>query len=163
MFRDLPDRFPSVLSRDFRREQGQYEDPDNLFALYLLYNLGRYRVRIDEQTLRLELSSAKSAAAVCGGREAGGGSRDRRQRRLRPATRSSFRTGTRIGDEPGDGRRPALRPDPKARRPSETGAPVMRPLLEGVPQPDAELQPVATRGTRRSATSCSPRGRSGRR
>jgi len=56
MFRDLPDRFPSVLSRDFRREQGQYEDPDNLFALYLLYNLGRYRVWIDEQTRRLELS-----------------------------------------------------------------------------------------------------------
>jgi hypothetical protein len=60
MFRDLPDRFPSVLSRDFRRDQGQYEDPDNLFALYLLYNLGRYRVRIDEQTLRLELTQTKT-------------------------------------------------------------------------------------------------------
>jgi hypothetical protein len=60
MFRDLPDRFPSVLSRDFRRDQGQYEDPDNLFAMYLLYNLGRYRVQIDEQTLRLELTSPKA-------------------------------------------------------------------------------------------------------
>jgi hypothetical protein len=49
-----------VLSRDFRRDQGQYEDPDNLFAMYLLYNLGRYRVRIDEQTLRLELSEPKA-------------------------------------------------------------------------------------------------------
>jgi len=60
MFRDLPDRFPSVLSRDFRRDQGQYEDPDNLFALYLLYNLGRYRVRVDEQTLQLELAELKA-------------------------------------------------------------------------------------------------------
>jgi len=59
-FRDLPDRFPSVLSRDFRRDQGQYEDPDNLFAMYLLYNLGRYRVRVDEQTLRLELTEPKA-------------------------------------------------------------------------------------------------------
>jgi hypothetical protein len=60
MFRDLPDRFPSVLSRDFRRDQGQYEDPDNLFALYLLYNLGRYRVQVDEQTRRLELTEPKA-------------------------------------------------------------------------------------------------------
>jgi len=59
MFRDLPDRFPSVLSRDFRRDQGQYEDPDNLFAMYLLYNLGRYRVRVDEQARRLELTGPK--------------------------------------------------------------------------------------------------------
>ncbi|MGE5161183.1 MAG: hypothetical protein ACM3O5_06735 [Betaproteobacteria bacterium] len=60
MFRDLPDRFPSVLSRDFRRDQGEYEDPDNLFAMYLLYNLGRYRVRIDEPARRLELSELKA-------------------------------------------------------------------------------------------------------
>jgi len=60
MFRDLPDRFPSVLSRDFRRDQGQYEDPDNLFAMYLLYNLGRYRVQIDEQARRLELTEPKA-------------------------------------------------------------------------------------------------------
>ena len=60
MFRDLPDRFPSVLSRDFRRDHGQYEDRDNLFAMYLLYNLGRYRVWIDEQTRRLELTEPKA-------------------------------------------------------------------------------------------------------
>src|SRR5262249_33208960 len=29
-FKDLPNRFPSVLSLDFTREQGQYEDFDNL-------------------------------------------------------------------------------------------------------------------------------------
>jgi hypothetical protein len=60
MFRDLPDRFPSVLSRDFRRDQGQYEDPENLFAMYLMYNLARYGVRIDEETRRLELSGPRT-------------------------------------------------------------------------------------------------------
>ncbi|HET9024721.1 MAG TPA: hypothetical protein VFN64_09120 [Burkholderiaceae bacterium] len=60
MFKDLPDRFPSVLSRDFRREQGQYEDPDNLYAMYLLYNLGRYGIRIDDQTRRLVLSERRT-------------------------------------------------------------------------------------------------------
>lgn len=60
MFKDLPDRFPSVLSRDFRRDQGRYEDPDNLFAMYLLYNLGRYAVRIDGQARRLELSERRT-------------------------------------------------------------------------------------------------------
>jgi hypothetical protein len=59
-FRDLPNRFPSVLSRDFRREQGEYRDYDNLYAMYLLYNLGRYRVRIDEATRRLEIDRGKS-------------------------------------------------------------------------------------------------------
>ena len=59
-FKDLPNRFPSVLSRDFRREQGQYEDYDNLFAMYLLYNLGRYGVRVDGGTKRLEIEKAGS-------------------------------------------------------------------------------------------------------
>ena len=59
-FKDLPNRFPSVLSRDFRSEQGEYEDYDNLFAMYLLYNLGRYSVRIDEQTKLLEIERNKS-------------------------------------------------------------------------------------------------------
>jgi len=60
MFKDLPDRFPSVLSRDFRREAGAYEDPDNLYAMYLLYNLGRYRVRLDEATRRLGIDFEKT-------------------------------------------------------------------------------------------------------
>lgn len=59
-FRDLPNRFPSVLSRDFRRDQGEYRDYDNLYAMYLLYNLGRYGVRIDEATRRLEIERGKS-------------------------------------------------------------------------------------------------------
>jgi hypothetical protein len=58
-FRDLPDRFPSVLSRDFRREAGEYEDEDNLFAMYLLYNLGKYSVRVNEATKLLEIDRSK--------------------------------------------------------------------------------------------------------
>lgn len=60
-FKDLPDRIPSVLSRDFRREQGQYEDFDNLYAMYLLYNLGRYSVKGDERANRLEIEIDKPA------------------------------------------------------------------------------------------------------
>ena len=58
-FKDLPNRFPSVLSRDFRRDAGAYEDFDNLYAMHLLYNLGRYRVQVNEQTLLLEVKQAK--------------------------------------------------------------------------------------------------------
>lgn len=58
-FKNLPDRFPSVLSLDFRREQGEYRDFDNLFAMYLLYNLGRFSVRIDEATKRLRIEKEK--------------------------------------------------------------------------------------------------------
>jgi hypothetical protein len=58
-FKDLPNRFPSVLSRDFRREAGAYKDFDNLFAMYLLYNMGKYSVRINEQTNRLEIEKEK--------------------------------------------------------------------------------------------------------
>ena len=46
-FKDLPNRFPSVLSRDFRKEQGRYEDYDNLVAMYVLTNLARYSVRVN--------------------------------------------------------------------------------------------------------------------
>ncbi len=58
-FKDLPNRFPSVLSRDFRREQDQYEDIDNLFAMYLLYNLSKYRVRVNDETKVLEIDKSK--------------------------------------------------------------------------------------------------------
>ncbi len=60
-FKDLPNRFPSVLSRDFRKEMGEYEDPDNLYAMYLLYNLARYRVQVNDTTKRLEIGRSKSA------------------------------------------------------------------------------------------------------
>lgn len=59
-FKDLPNRFPSVLSRDFLREQGEYEDYDNLYAMYLLYNLGRYSVRIDERSHRVRIEASRA-------------------------------------------------------------------------------------------------------
>ena len=62
-FKDLPDRFPSVLSRDFRKEQGQYEDVDNLFAMYVLYNLGKYSVRLNGETKLLEIEISKNPMA----------------------------------------------------------------------------------------------------
>jgi hypothetical protein len=62
-FKDLPNRFPSVLSRDFRKEQGRYEDYDNLFAMYVLYNMGKYSVRIDGETKRLEIETRKDPMA----------------------------------------------------------------------------------------------------
>lgn len=57
-FKDLPNRFPSVMSRDFRRER--YEDFDNLYAMYLLYNLARYSVRVDDTSKVLEIDRSKS-------------------------------------------------------------------------------------------------------
>jgi hypothetical protein len=63
MFKDLPNRFPSVLSRDFRREQGQYEDYDNLFAMYVLYNLATYSLRVNDGTKRLEIERSKRPMA----------------------------------------------------------------------------------------------------
>jgi hypothetical protein len=59
-FKDLPNRFPSVLSRDFRKEQGHYEDIDNLFAMYVLYNLGAYSVRVNHETKMLEIEKSKN-------------------------------------------------------------------------------------------------------
>lgn len=62
-FKDLPNRFPSVLSRDFRKEQGQYEDFDNLFAGYLLYNIAKYSVRVNDATKLLEIERSKRPMA----------------------------------------------------------------------------------------------------
>jgi hypothetical protein len=59
-FKDLPNRFPSVLSRDFRREQGEYKDYDNLFAMYLLYNLGKYSLRVNTETKLIEIGRGKA-------------------------------------------------------------------------------------------------------
>jgi hypothetical protein len=49
-----------VLSLDFLREIGEYEDYDNLYAMYLLYNLGRYSIRVDEATMLLQVEHAKT-------------------------------------------------------------------------------------------------------
>jgi hypothetical protein len=59
MFKDLPNRFPSVLSFDFSNDAGAYEDYDNLFAMYVMYNIGRYSVRVDDATNRLVIEKEK--------------------------------------------------------------------------------------------------------
>jgi hypothetical protein len=98
-FRDLPNRFPSVLSRDFRREAGEYEDYDNLFAMYLFYNLARHGVRIDGPARRLEIERTKEPlaypeAARLAAASAGSDSE-------RYGRREAFRPeGTRIGELP---------------------------------------------------------------
>ena len=56
-FRDLPNRFPSAISLDFRNDDRAYEDYDNLFALYLLYNLSRHVVIVDPQTHEARIES----------------------------------------------------------------------------------------------------------
>ena len=69
MFKDLPNRFPSVLSRDFRREQGAYEDFDNLYAMYLLYNMGKYSVLLNERTKLLATEKSKNPMPYPGAAE----------------------------------------------------------------------------------------------
>jgi hypothetical protein len=54
-FKDLPNRFPSVASLDFRNDEKSYQDYDNLYAMYLLHNIGRYSVRVNGETQRLEI------------------------------------------------------------------------------------------------------------
>ncbi len=104
-FKDLPDRFPSVLSRDFRREQGQYEDFDNLYAMYLLYNLGRYKVELNAQTKRLDFAIDKDALpyreAAARAAESARADSEGYRRRLAFKPR-----GTRIGEAPA-GRTPS--------------------------------------------------------
>jgi len=54
-FAALPDRFPSLLSLDYRADAGHYEDEDNLYAMVLLRHLGRYALEIDEASQELKL------------------------------------------------------------------------------------------------------------
>jgi hypothetical protein len=49
-----------VLSLDFRNDAGDYEDYNNLLAMYLLYNLSKYSVRIDGATQRLEIEATRT-------------------------------------------------------------------------------------------------------
>jgi len=96
-FKDLPDRFPSVLSRDFRREAGEYEDEDNLFAMYLLYNLGRYSLRVNGATKRLEIEKTRQPMAYAEAAALAAGSA--RSDSARYEQRAAFRPeGTRIGE-----------------------------------------------------------------
>jgi hypothetical protein len=58
-FKDLPDRFPSVISLDFTADQGEYQDYDNLYAMYLLYNLAKYSVVVKSDTRSLDIERSK--------------------------------------------------------------------------------------------------------
>jgi hypothetical protein len=99
-FKDLPDRFPSVLSRDFRRDAGDYQDVDNLYAMYLLHNLGRYGVRLNEQTKQLEIARRKEPLPY-----AEAAARAERSARADSASygrQASFQPeGTRVGEDAG--------------------------------------------------------------
>jgi hypothetical protein len=59
MYKDLPNRFPSVLSLDYVEDQGHYEDYDNLFAMSLLYNMGRYSIVLDGISRQLRIEARK--------------------------------------------------------------------------------------------------------
>jgi hypothetical protein len=59
MFKDLPNRFPSLLSLDYLEDQGHYEDYENLYAMYLLYNLGRYSIVLDGASRKLQVEARK--------------------------------------------------------------------------------------------------------
>jgi hypothetical protein len=70
-FKDLPNRFPSAISLDFRNDDGDYEDYNNLYAIALLKNLARYEVTVDDGSaaLRIETTAtpmryAEAAAAA---------------------------------------------------------------------------------------------------
>ena len=61
-FHALPDRFPSVRSLDFRADEGEYEDEDNLYLMHLLRRLSRYALLIDAGTQQLLV--VRSAATL---------------------------------------------------------------------------------------------------
>ena len=115
-FKDLPNRFPSVLSRDFRSEAGDYQDYDNLYAMYLLANLGKYNVRINATTQRLEVArrSGPMSYAAASERAARDARSDSSRFRL---LRSFLPSGSRIGDPGGGVSAADYNDDPAARLP----------------------------------------------
>jgi len=99
-FKDLPNRFPSVLSRDFRREQGNYQDYDNLFAMYLLHNLAKYVVRVNDATKALEIATRKVPTPYAVALKRAAASAQADEERYGRGLRFKPR-GTPIGDAPG--------------------------------------------------------------
>ena len=49
-----------MLSLDFRADEGEYEDEDNLYLMHLLRHLSRHALRIDAGTLDLQLARSTS-------------------------------------------------------------------------------------------------------
>ncbi len=58
-FKYLPSRFASVMSRDFRKEQGRCEDYANLYAMHLLHNLSKYSFQVNGATKLLEINARR--------------------------------------------------------------------------------------------------------
>jgi hypothetical protein len=121
-FKDLPNRFPSVLSRDFRSGEGEYHDYDNLYAGYLLFNLARYRVSMDAATGRLAIDRTRDPLpyAEAARRAAEGAKADSTAFRL---TARIKRKGTSIEAEDN----PRLFADGDAAAPSPAPSPPLRP------------------------------------
>ncbi len=90
-FKDLPNRFPSVLSMDFRQEEGHYKDYDNLYAMYLLYNMGKYSVAVDDATKRLTIEASKEPIAFA--------QADAAAKRSARSDSDNFRKGVRFNPE----------------------------------------------------------------
>ena len=65
-FGELPNRFPSAVSLDFRNDERHYEDYDNLYPMYLLHNLARYTVSVDADSglLQFDLREPKPYAVA---------------------------------------------------------------------------------------------------
>jgi hypothetical protein len=96
-FNKLPNRFPSVLSLDFRNDEKSYQDYDNLYAMYLLYNMGRYSFRVNGETQRIEVEVTRTPmpykqAAAKADKDAGSDSKGFLARLLFPAK------GKRVGE-----------------------------------------------------------------
>ncbi|PCJ18974.1 MAG: hypothetical protein COB02_09580 [Candidatus Cloacimonadota bacterium] len=60
-FKDLQNRFPSVKSLDFYSGSTEFEDYDNLFAMNLFYELGKYSIHISNISHAAEFSKEKEA------------------------------------------------------------------------------------------------------
>jgi hypothetical protein len=59
LFKDLPNRFPSILSLDYAEDSGGYEDYDNLRAAHLLHNIGRCSVAVDPATRQVRIDASQ--------------------------------------------------------------------------------------------------------
>jgi hypothetical protein len=90
-FKDLPNRFPSVLSMDFRKEEGHYADYDNLYAMYVLYNMGKYSVIVDDSTKELRIEKTKEPMPF--------GQADAAARKSARSDSDNFRKGARFNPE----------------------------------------------------------------
>jgi len=60
-FRELPNRFPSVKSLDFFNGSTAFEDYDNLLAMNLFFQMGRYSFEIPVGTQKVVLEKEKAA------------------------------------------------------------------------------------------------------